>query len=334
MSKAKRGIYAAAVSPFREDGTLHVQKLVAYCQHLITAGGCDGVAPTGTTGEGNSISHRERMTLPAAFADAGFDPSRVIFGTGSCATQDAVDLTSAAMSAGFVNVLALPPFYYKDPSDEGLYAYFSRLVEMVGDDRLRVYLYHFPQMSMTPIPVDVVVRLKQAFGPLIAGLKDSSGDLSQSLAFADATGGVDAGFDVYPSSEAFLFDGLAGGCAGIISGSTNAFGTYSRAAMASAEGPDSDAFALVKAARAVASKYPLMAAMKQMEAWRSGDDSWIRMAPPLVPLSAEQMARLKADVEGLKSLARAGQEQWQGQGDGRNVQTGQRSDETDKETRS
>ena len=311
MSKARRGIYAAAVSPFREDGTLHIQKLVAYCQHLITAGGCDGVAPTGTTGEGNSISHRDRMALPGAFADAGFDPSRVIFGTGSCATHDAVDLTSAAISAGFVNVLALPPFYYKDPGDEGLYAYFSQLVEKVGDDRLRVYLYHFPQMSMTPIPVDVVVRLKQAFGPVIAGLKDSSGDLSQSLAFAEATGGVDGGFDVYPSSEALLFDGLAGGCAGIISGSTNAFGAYSRAAMAAPEGPDSDAFAMVKAARAVASKYPLMAAMKQMEAWRSGDDSWTRMAPPLVPLGARQAAGLKADVEGLEAPVRAGPEKWQ-----------------------
>lgn len=306
MSKAKRGIYAAAVSPFRKDGTLHVQKLVTYCQHLITAGGCDGVAPTGTTGEGNSISHRERMALPGAFAEAGFNPSCVIFGTGSCATHDAVDLTSAAISAGFVNVLALPPFYYKDPSDEGLYAYFSQLVEKVGDDRLRVYLYHFPQMSMTPVPVDVVVRLRQAFGPVIAGLKDSSGDLSQSLAFTEATGGVDAGFDVYPSSEALLFDGLAGGCAGIISGSTNAFGAYSRAAMAAAEGPDGDAFALVKAARAMASKYPLMAAMKQMEAWRSGDDSWTRMAPPLVPLSAGQKARLKTDVEDLEALALAG----------------------------
>ncbi|MYF88275.1 MAG: hypothetical protein F4186_02155 [Boseongicola sp. SB0676_bin_33] len=143
---------------------------------------------------------------------------------------------------------------------------------------------------------------------MIAGLKDSSGDLSQSLAFAEATGGVDAGFDVYPSSEAFLFDGLAGGCAGIISGSTNAFGAYSRAAMAAAGGPDSDAFAMVKAARAVASRYPLMAAMKQMEAWRSGDDSWTRMAPPLVPLDAGQAVRLKADVEGLRPSARAGPE--------------------------
>ena len=75
MSKAKRGIYAAAVSPFREDGSLDVPKLIAYCRHLVTDGGCDGVAPTGTTGEGNSISMRDRMALPGAFAEAGFDPS-------------------------------------------------------------------------------------------------------------------------------------------------------------------------------------------------------------------------------------------------------------------
>ncbi|MDA8584845.1 dihydrodipicolinate synthase family protein [Rhodobacteraceae bacterium] len=303
MSKAIRGIYAAAVSPFREDGSLDIPKLIGYCKHLISDGGCDGVAPTGTTGEGNSIAMLDRLALPSAFAEAGFDPNRAIFGTGACATGDAVALTTEAVAAGFTNVLVLPPFYYKTPSDEGLYAYFSQLVEKVGDDRLRIYLYHFPQMSMTPIPVDVVVRLKQAFGPVIAGLKDSSGDMSQALAFAKATGGVDADFDVYPSSEAFLFDGLAGGCAGIISGSTNAFANYTKGART--EGADSDAFAMVKAARAMASKYPLMAAMKQMEAWRSGDDSWTRMAPPLVPLNDEQKANLKADVAELKARASA-----------------------------
>ena len=303
MSKAIRGIYAAAVSPFREDGSLDIPKLIAYCNYLVTDGGCDGVAPTGTTGEGNSISMRDRLALPGAFAEAGFDPARAIFGTGACATGDAVALTSEAVSAGFTNVLVLPPFYYKSPSDEGLYAYFSQLVEKVGDDRLRVYLYHFPQMSMTPIPVDVVLRLKKAFGPVIAGLKDSSGDMSQSLAFAEATGGVDADFDVYPSSEALLFEGLQGGCAGIISGSTNAFANYVQQARSA--GPDSAAFGLVKAARGVASKYPLMAAMKQIEAWRTGDNSWTRMAPPLVPLSDEQKANLKADIEGLKTPASA-----------------------------
>ena len=303
MSKAVRGIYAAAVSPFREDGSLDAAKLVEYCQYLTTKGGCDGVAPTGTTGEGNSISFRQKMELAVAFAEAGFDPARAIFGTGACATQDAIDLSKAALDAGFPNVLVLPPFYYKNPSDEGLYRYFAQLIERVGDDRLRVYLYHFPQMSATPIPVDVAVRLKKEFGPVVAGLKDSSGDMAQALAFADATGGVDGDFDVYPSSEAFLFEGLDGGCAGIISGSTNAFANYVQKARA--DGPESEAFALVKDARAIASKYPLMAAMKQMEAWRTGDDSWTRMAPPLVPLSNEQKTNLKADVEGLKASAAA-----------------------------
>lgn len=303
MSKAVRGIYAAAISPFREDGSLDAAKLVKYCQYLTTEGGCDGVAPTGTTGEGNSISFRQRMDLAGVFADAGFDPARAIFGTGACATQDAIDLSKAALDAGFPNVLVLPPFYYKNPSDEGLFRYFAQLIENVGDDRLRVYLYHFPQMSATPIPVDLAVRLKREFGPVVAGLKDSSGDMSQALAFADATGGVDADFDVYPSSEAFLFEGLEGGCAGIISGSTNAFANHVQ--QARKDGSDSEAFALVKKARAIASKYPLMAAMKQMEAWRTGDESWTRMAPPLVPLTDEQKTNLKADIEGLRTATAA-----------------------------
>ena len=299
MTKAIRGIYAAAVSPFKEDGALDTAKLVAYCQYLTTDGGCDGVAPTGTTGEGNSISFRQKMELAGAFADAGFEPQRAIFGTGACATQDAIDLSKAALDAGFPNVLVLPPFYYKNPSDEGLYRYFAQLIETIGDDRLRVYLYHFPQMSATPIPVDVAVRLKKDFGPVVAGLKVSSGDMSQALAFAKATGGVDADFDIYPSSEAFLFEGLEGGCAGIISGSTNAFANYVQ--KGKAECADSAAFAQVKAARGTASKYPLMAAMKQLEAWRTGDDTWTRMAPPLVPLSDEQKTNLKADMEALKA---------------------------------
>jgi len=151
MSKARRGIYAAAVSPFDDDGSLNAQKLVRYCQHLLSDGGCDGVAPTGTTGEGTSISTTDRLALPGVFAEAGIETDRVIFGTGAPASGDCVALTRAAVEAGYTNVLVLPPFYYKNPSDEGLYAYFANLVEKIGRDDLRVYLYHFPQMSMTPL---------------------------------------------------------------------------------------------------------------------------------------------------------------------------------------
>lgn len=299
MSKARRGIYAAAISPFDSSGDLDAAKLVSYCQYLVNDGGCDGVAPTGTTGEGNSISTRARLALPSLFAKAGLQSDQVLFGTGSCAADDAVELTSGAMASGFPNVLVLPPFYYKGPSDDGLYAYYARLIERIGEASLRIYLYHFPQMSMTPFSVDLVVRLKQDFGPIIAGLKDSSGDFSQSAAFAKATGGVEADFDIYPSSEAMVFDGLEAGCAGIISGSTNAFAAKVQTAIKASGTNRQIAHESVKAARAVAGKYPLMAAMKQIEAWRTGDASWTRMAPPLVPLSSVQKVELRADLEAL-----------------------------------
>jgi len=303
MSKAKRGIYAAAVSPFNSDGTLNAPKLLAYCQHLMSpAGGCDGVAPTGTTGEGNSIAMADRLALPGVFAEGGVDRDRVIFGTGASASGDCVALTQAAVDAGFMNVLVLPPFYYKNPSDDGLFAYYANLVEKIGTDDLRIYLYHFPQMSATPLSTDLVVRLRREFGAIIAGLKDSSGDFEQSRAFVTATGGVNEDFDVLPSSEAMLWDGLDIGTAGIISGSTNAFGAKAQAALQAPAGAQRDAaMAIVKAARTMAGKYPLMSAMKTIEAWRSGDDNWLRMAPPLLALSAAQRTGLRADLDALNA---------------------------------
>ncbi|MEM7463437.1 MAG: dihydrodipicolinate synthase family protein [Pseudomonadota bacterium] len=231
MSKARRGVYAAAVSPFNADGSLAISKLIAYCEHLLSDGGCDGVAPTGTTGEGTSISMQDRLALPDAFANAGIERDRVIFGTGAPATGDCIALTRAAYDAGYINVLVLPPYYYKGVSDDGLYAYFAQLVDAIGKDDLRIYMYHFPQMSQVPLSPDLVVRLRKSFGPIIAGLKDSSGDFEQSRAIVEATGGVSEDFDVYPSSEAMIWDGLSIGTAGTISGSTNIFANKVQAAI-------------------------------------------------------------------------------------------------------
>lgn len=101
MTKARRGIYAAAISPFDADGALDTAKLIAYCQHLLTDGGCDGVAPTGTTGEGTSVGMTDRLALPAAFAEAGIETDRVIFGTGAPSLADCVALTNAACASGY-----------------------------------------------------------------------------------------------------------------------------------------------------------------------------------------------------------------------------------------
>ncbi|QPM90493.1 dihydrodipicolinate synthase family protein [Pseudooceanicola algae] len=304
MTKAIRGIYAAAISPFNADGSLDHARLVRYCQHLMSEGGCDGVAPTGTTGEGTSVGLDDRLALPGHFAAAGIAPERVIFGTGAPSARDCQMLTLSCVEAGYTNVLVLPPYYYKSPSDDGVFAYYADLIERVGRDDLRIYLYHFPQMSQVPLSTDLVNRLRAAYGPVIAGLKDSSGDFEQSRAFIEATGGVAEDFDVYPSSEAFLWQGLDIGSAGIISGSTNIFANYVQAALKAPAGAERDAaMEQVRRARATAGKYPMMAAMKTAEAWRSGDDAWLRMAPPLRPLAPEIAKAFRADLAALEPAA-------------------------------
>ena len=166
------------------------------------------------------------------------------------------------------------------------------MIDTINSDKLRIYLYHFPQVSQVPISVDLVVRLKKEFGPIIAGLKDSSGDFSQSAAFAQATGGKEKDFDVYPSSEAFYFKGIDAGCAGVISGSTNVFATLVQAAIKASDGPDSKEFKKVVEARSFIGGFNLMAAMKSAEANRIGDADWERLAPPLRPLKPEEKQKL------------------------------------------
>ena len=298
MTKAKKGVYAASLTPVGADGEPDAQKLVRYCRWNIEQG-LDGVAPLGTTGEGNSLSLKFRLTLPETFRNANFEASQVIFGTGSCAAGDAIEATKAVLDAGFNNVLVLPPFYFKNASDDGIYAYYARLIERVGNDRLRIYLYHFPKMSMTPISIPLIQRLKKEFGPLIAGLKDSSGDFNGALDFVAASND----FDVFPSNEGVLLEALTKGCAGIISATTNASACLVRQTLSA---PSEEAKKLqetLTAVRMAISKHPLSAALKQIEAWRTGDNSWLPVFPPQVGLTKEQATELRSDLEKLESIS-------------------------------
>jgi len=293
-TKAKNGVYAAAITPVGADGRPDTQKLISYCKRIM-AEGLTGVAPTGTTSEGNSLPMEWRLKLPAAFAEAGIPGDSVIIGTGASAADDAAALTKAGLDAGYNNALVLPPFYYKNPSDEGLYTYYARLIERTGSDSLRIYLYHFPAMSAVPISIPLIQRLKADFGPIIAGLKDSSGDYAGSLAFVGAADD----FDVFPSNEGVLVDGIAKGCGGIISATTQTSTFLSRRTLEATGAEQERLQGLLNDVRQVIAKYPLMGAVKQIEAWKSGDDSWCNLFPPLVRLSAEQSNTLKAELEAL-----------------------------------
>ena len=118
----------------------------------------------------------QRLAMVEAAARGGVPMAKCIVGTGSCALADAVTMTRSVAAAGAGGALLLPPFYYKNPSEDGLFAFFSEVIQRVGDPALKLYLYHFPQLSTVPITLPLVARLKRAYGDTIAGLKDSSGD--------------------------------------------------------------------------------------------------------------------------------------------------------------
>ena len=188
---------------------------VAHARWLL-ANGCDGLAPLGTTGEANSLSLGQRMKIIEMVATE-LPAGKCIIGAGACALADAVHLTREIVRMGAAGALILPPFYYKSPGEDGLYGFFSEVIERVGDARLRLYLYHFPQLSAVPITLTLIERLKKTHGDAIAGLKDSGGDWNYSDALLKAL----PGFGVFSGSEQYLLNNLRAGGVGTISASVN-----------------------------------------------------------------------------------------------------------------
>ena len=219
MSERIRGVLAPVVTPFKADLSPDRERFIRHCQWLLSQN-C-GLAPFGTTSEANSMSKDERISLLDAMVAAGIDPSRMMPGTGCCSITETVALTAHAVKHGCAGVLMLPPFYYKDVSEEGLYRYFSEVVQRVGDARLRIYLYHIPPVAMVGITPRLVERLLKAYPNAIAGMKDSSGDWNNTKTFLDAFAAGSSDFDVFVGSETFLLANMRNGGAGTISATAN-----------------------------------------------------------------------------------------------------------------
>src|SRR5262245_38426807 len=179
-----RGLWCAMLTPIGRDGGVDHGRFARHAQALL-AQGVDGVAPFGTTGEGQSFSMAERAEGLSALLAAGIPPQRVVAGTGCSALTETIALTRESVQAGCAGCLVLPPFFFKAMSDDGLFAWSARVIEAVGSPRLRVFLYHIPQVSGIPLSVDLVARLAAAFPGVVAGVKDSQGNWSNTSALLE-----------------------------------------------------------------------------------------------------------------------------------------------------
>jgi 4-hydroxy-tetrahydrodipicolinate synthase len=329
-SQRIRGVLAPVVTPFKADLSPDCERFIGHCQWLLSQN-C-GLAVFGTNSEANSMSAEERSTLLDALVAAGIDPSRIMPGTGCCSITETVQLTAHAVKHGCAGVLMLPPFYYKDVSEEGLYRYFSEVVQRVGDTRLRIYLYHIPPVAIVGITPKLVERLLKAYPNAIAGMKDSSGDwdngadgISDIEGKATRVGASERGqrtsfntktflnafardgFDVFVGSESFLLANLRNGGVGTISATANVnpaaiHELYTQWNTADDGDHRDQQQAKLNVVREVFSsrKFPSMiAALKQAIAIFRNDPEWTRVRPPLVELTTEQAKLLAAELKAI-----------------------------------
>ena len=305
--KRIRGVLAPVVTPFRANLSPDRERFMRHCRWLLSQN-C-GLAPFGTTSEANSMSIDERISLLDALIAAGIDPSRIMPGTGCCSIVETVELTARAVKHDCAGVLMLPPFYYKNVSEEGLYRYFSEVVQRVGDARLRIYLYHIPPVAIVGITPRLVERLLKAYPSAIAGMKDSSGDWINTKtfldAFAETARPASTRFDMFVGSEAFLLANMRNGGAGTISATANVnpaaiYELYTAASAVSADVDLEPHQARLNVVREVFSntKFPSMiAALKQAIAIYANDPEWARVRPPLVELTTAQAKLLAAELK-------------------------------------
>src|SRR5947199_10783714 len=312
MTQRIRGVLAPVVTPFQADFAPDSQRFIAHCKWLLSQN-C-GLAVFGTNSEANSLSMEERTMLLDELVAARVDPSRMMPGTGCCSIMETVKLTAQAVEYGCAGVLMLPPFYYKNVSEEGLYRYFSEVVQRVGDARLKIYLYHIPPVAIVGITPKLVERLLAAYPNAIAGMKDSSGDWHNTKTFLDAF--AETGFDVFVGSESFLLANMRNGGVGTISATANVNPAaicelyVACAEQSKFENRESKLEALQERLNVVrqvfsSRKFPSMiAALKQTIAIYADDPAWRTVRPPLVELTPDQANLLAVELETIKFAMR------------------------------
>jgi 4-hydroxy-tetrahydrodipicolinate synthase len=207
------GVYVAALTPLHADDTLALEDVLPFLRFLAGRG-AHGALLMGTTGEGPSFAVEERLALlrEALHIRAEFPDFRLFMGTGTPSLEETAALTRASFELGVDAVVVLPPYYIRNVSDEGLFAWFSRVIQRSVPAGGALLGYHIPPVSGVPLSMDLLARLKEAFPDRFAGIKDSSADPEQARLFGERFGDDLLVFSGTDSLFSLALDHSAGGC--------------------------------------------------------------------------------------------------------------------------
>jgi len=207
MSQTFQGSFVAMVTPFR-NGQVDEAKIRELVE-LHVANGTDGLIPCGTTGESPSLNHDEHRRVVEIVIEAAHGRIRVVAGTGSNSTTEAIDLTKHAERAGAAGALVVNPYYNK-PTQEGLYRHFRAVAESVA---IPILVYNIQSRTAVNVETDTLARLARDVRNIV-GVKEASGSLDQMSQVIAACG---PDFSVLSGDDNITLPLLAIGGSGVVS---------------------------------------------------------------------------------------------------------------------
>ncbi len=290
------GVNAAVLTAMRADLSVDLDLMAAHCRWLMD-NGCNGLGVLGTTGEANSLGLHERCELMEGLVERGVPGRLMLPGCGVPSITDTVAMARRAGELGCRGVLVLPPFFYKNPSEDGLFAYYSEVAQRIGG-AVKIYFYHFPAQSAVPVTIPLIERLLRAHPGAFGGIKDSTGDWANTKSYIDAF--ARDGFEVYCGDDGALQQNLLAGGAGSISAASNVSCATNARVYASPDSPaGAEAQRTLSAMRSAVTSAPLIPGLKALVARHTGQDGWLNIRPPHTRLSSEAAAKLFATFDAI-----------------------------------
>jgi 4-hydroxy-tetrahydrodipicolinate synthase len=296
------GIWPALLTPLTANLDIDIPAFAAHCKNLLAAG-CTGVTPFGTTGEGPSFSVAERIAAVDGLIAAGIPAGRILVSTSCAALPDAITLTRHAVQAGCFGVLLLPPFFLKGVPEQGIIDSFAQVIDRVADERLRIVLYHIPQVSGVPLSHHVIDTLRKRYPTTIIGIKDSGCQRDWSLGLAKAFMTPEpqangSSMQVWVGNEPDLQVMAAQGTVGAVSGVANVTPRLIARMVADYKGASAERdLARTHEFLAILGGYGMTAAFKGIMAILTGQAGWRRVRAPLLALSDAEFAKLEVQMK-------------------------------------
>ena len=290
-----KGLISPILTPFNEDLSINTDVYNEFAKYLLD-NGCSGLAPFGTTGEALSIGNEERMNSLEGLISNGIDPNVLIPGTGLCNIPDTVMVSRHAMELGCHAVMVLPPFYYKDMNEDGIFNHYDELISRINHPDLKIYLYHIPQVAGVGLSIDLVSKLKATYPDIVEGIKDSSGDWDNTKALLSIDDLV-----VYPGAELPVIDAIKLGAPGCISATANInsldIGEVIKLCHAGKWQEAESLHKKVKKVRLLFQEYAPIPAQKAILAVMTGNKLWNNLRPPFKSMENSKTKILASILE-------------------------------------